>query len=300
MTLNPRQIEAFKAVMKLGSITRASEVLGISQPAASRLIKDLEAQIGFPLFRREGNRITPGHEATLIFNEVEAHFRGLNQIQKVIDDIVGDSLGTLRIAGTSTLSAFVLPELSAAFLAERPGTELSITTANSAQILEQVALRQFDIGFVQVTGEYPGLEVIKLPPLSAVCVLPAGHSLCKETVLTPEHFQDETFISLGRTSPLRMRADALFEDRKVMRKMRIDATLATAVCSLVAEGVGIALVDPFAARKFSGDRLVIRSFLPQLPFDVAAVRSSHSIQSENAKRFLASAIQKFRQLKADN
>ncbi len=296
MTLNPRQLEAFHAVMKLGSITRAASVLGISQPATSRLIKDLEEQVGFLLFRREGNRITPGYEATVLYKEVELHFRGLDLVEKVIDQISGDSLGSLRLAATSSLSAFFLPELAARFLNDKPKTECSITTQHSSSILERVALRQFDLGFVQVVGEYPGVEVTEMPSLSAVCILPAGDPLCAEGEIHPEHFSGKTFISLGRNSPLRMRIDAIFEERKVERISRVDATLASAVCSLVSAGLGLAVVDPLVAAQFAGDQVVVRPFLPRIPFDVAAVRPSHTMHSHHTSEFLALAIQKFRKL----
>ncbi|HRK19420.1 MAG TPA: LysR family transcriptional regulator, partial [Hyphomicrobiaceae bacterium] len=58
-SLNPRQIEAFRMVMLRGSITAAAQMLNVSQPAVSRLIRDLEVRSGLALFERHGNHLLP-------------------------------------------------------------------------------------------------------------------------------------------------------------------------------------------------------------------------------------------------
>ena len=69
--LTPRQLDAFRKVMVSGSMRMAAERLQISQPAVSKLIKELESSVGVRLFRREGNRLIPGAEAQRLFREVD-------------------------------------------------------------------------------------------------------------------------------------------------------------------------------------------------------------------------------------
>ena len=83
MQLNTRQIEAFRAVMLTGSMTIAAEFLRVTQPAVSRLVKDLEKHLKFRLFRRQGNRLIPTHEATILFAEVDRFYVGLDRIAKI-------------------------------------------------------------------------------------------------------------------------------------------------------------------------------------------------------------------------
>ena len=78
--INLRQLEAFRAVMQTRSITRASELLFVSQPAVTRLIKDLEASVGFSLFQRLKKRLYPTPEAFSFLEEVELSFSGLDKI----------------------------------------------------------------------------------------------------------------------------------------------------------------------------------------------------------------------------
>ncbi|MBV8836561.1 MAG: LysR family transcriptional regulator, partial [Alphaproteobacteria bacterium] len=71
MMLNPRQVEAFRAVMATGSVTLAATMMHVTQPAVSRLIRDLEFTLQLALFERRGNRLKPTAEANHLFAEVE-------------------------------------------------------------------------------------------------------------------------------------------------------------------------------------------------------------------------------------
>ena len=75
--LNLRQLEAFRATMRSGSITEAAEIMHISQPSVSRLIADIERSVGFPLFLRSGRGLTPTLEANTFYKGVEGMFVGV-------------------------------------------------------------------------------------------------------------------------------------------------------------------------------------------------------------------------------
>ena len=76
-----RQLEAFAAVMSTGSVTAAGRLLGRSQPAISRLLQELEAEIGYPLFARSGPRVTPTEQGFLLYDDVERALTSLQQIR---------------------------------------------------------------------------------------------------------------------------------------------------------------------------------------------------------------------------
>ena len=82
-----RQLEAFRAVMRAGSVTQAAEMLNVSQPAVSRLIACLEQDVGFPLFRRRRGRLQPTPEADFLLGEVERAIANLDHVAQIADDI---------------------------------------------------------------------------------------------------------------------------------------------------------------------------------------------------------------------
>ena len=82
-----RQLEAFAAVMSTGSVTAAGRLLGRSQPAISRLLQELEAEIGYALFSRSGPRVTPTEQGFLLYEDVERALAGMRQIRERAGEI---------------------------------------------------------------------------------------------------------------------------------------------------------------------------------------------------------------------
>lgn len=283
--INPRQLDAFRAVIQLGGMTNAADLLGISQPAVSRLIRDLESYLRLRLFRRQGNRLVPTHEALVLFEEVDLHFRGLGRIEKVARDLRGQAVGSLRIAAPHSLSTFFLPDVTAEFLRERPAISVSIYSLYSAMITERVALQQLDFGLVQISGEHPGVRVMSLPLPAAVCILHRNHPLAANDVLTPQMLAGQVFISLGPNSPLRARIDALFTELGIERRQQIEVDLASTIWAMVSRNLGIAIVDPFVVSTVD-QHVTVRRFEPEIPFDVAVVLPAHRSLSTHAQRFL--------------
>ena len=87
MRINHRQIEAFRAVILAGSVTRAAELLGISQPATSRLLRDLQHGLGLKLFQKAGTGLEPTAAAVTLYTEVERSFVGLERIARTAESL---------------------------------------------------------------------------------------------------------------------------------------------------------------------------------------------------------------------
>src|SRR5690348_6414912 len=99
-----RQLEAFRAVMLCQTVTKASEMLHISQPAATRLIADLEDSIGFDLFDRKRGRLIPTAEAQTLFEEVQQSLLGVERIARTAQEIRHQQRGVLQVAAAPALS----------------------------------------------------------------------------------------------------------------------------------------------------------------------------------------------------
>ena len=95
--MNLRQLDAFRAVMESGTVSRAAKRLSVSQPAVSKLIQSLEQAIGLVLFDRTRGRLSPSAEATMLFEEVERLFGGLSSLKTFAEEIRTVHHGSLRI-----------------------------------------------------------------------------------------------------------------------------------------------------------------------------------------------------------
>jgi len=275
MELNPRQLEAFRLVMIGGSMTIAAEMLKVSQPAVSRLIKELEGAIGMRLFRREGNRLIAGREAQLLFAEVDRFHVGLERLGRVARDLRTARAGSLRIASMSALALSYMTEGLQRFRVDHPDVDVSLEAMNSRAVLQATTTNQVDIGFMQLGGDYPGVEATEVPNLFASCMLPARHPLARKTVVRLRDLHGQSLITLGRNSPLRTRVDLALAAARVECARPVETSLGHSACALAAQGMGLAIVDPFTAARWAGQGLVRRRLSPTIPFEFAMVTPAH-------------------------
>ena len=266
--LNPRQVEAFRAVMTTGSVTSAATVMHVTQPAVSRLIRDLELTLKLTLFERRGNRVEPTPEAHHLFAEVERTFVGLSRISQFAEELRTHRAGSLRIAGMPAMTCGFLTRQVGRFVARRPEVAVTLHGLPSYLIADGVAGGRYDFGIAEASVERPGLTVEAIPA-KAVAAIPANDPLARRDVLGPKDFEDRSFISLGPGSLFRSRIDAAFAG--VRRRQLIETQLSEIACVLVAENAGLSLIDPFSTSEFVGRGVVFRPFRPDVFFDAIVV-----------------------------
>lgn len=286
MPLNPRQIEAFRAVMLTGSTVRAAETMRISQPAVSRLVHDLQHRLGLTLFTRRGQRLAPTAEAIALFSEVERSYVGLDRIAAAATEIRARRAGVLRIAVLPALANGYLPRFVGQFMRERPKLDLAVYGLLSHLVLDWVASGQCDLGFVAGTMQHPAVSSVPFPPARMVAIVPERHRLARRRRIIADDFADEDFVSLTPGASSRADIDQVFAARSVVRRLRIETHLSEIACAIVASGAAVAIVDPFTAREYEGTGLVAKPFEPAVGFTISAVYATHRGLSGVTKEFL--------------
>ncbi len=285
--MNIRQVEIFRAVMEAGSVTEAARRLAVSQPAVSKHLRRLEDEVGFALFRRAGGRIEPLPEAHALFDQVERVYVGLDGLNRFSDDLRESRRGHLVVGTLPLLSNAWLPGMLRHFLDGRPDVSVSLPVRSSARIAEWVAARQVDVGLAMVPGEFAGIVSEPLMDLELRCVAPPGHPLAAKTVVGPDDFNGQDLITLSNFDRWRLSIEATLERSRVRPRRRVDTFTATTACALVAEGLGICLLDPVTVSEHAGNDLVVRPFRPRISFDISLIRPSHWPGSRLADAFVA-------------
>ncbi|MGE3988113.1 LysR substrate-binding domain-containing protein [Pseudorhodoplanes sp.] len=281
-----RQLEAFHAVLKTGSATRAAELLRISQPSVSKLLRDLEVDIGVDLFARVRKRLLPTPEGRRLGQEAEDLFLKLSRIEHVGNEMRAKGIGELRIAALPALGIGLIPRVLATFRHDHPGIRSALSVAPSQRVVEMVAGGEADIGFAYpVPGTPSTLNRHSLASLPAIAVLPRGHALASRRMLRPEDFANQPFVSLGREDRSRDNMDVVFGKLPVGPATVVETQFAAVACELVVAGIGIALVDAITAR-FYRDRLLVRPVEPTFNFDFGALTPVGQPQSSIAQGFL--------------
>jgi DNA-binding transcriptional LysR family regulator len=285
--LNSRQVEAFRALMLTTSTVRAAEMMHVTQPAVSRLIRELQEALDLRLFERRGTRLVPTNEAVSLYREVERSFVGMERIAQAAKELRTRRAGVLRVAAMPALCNGFLPRFSGAFLAERPHVDFALFGLISSSVLDWVVSDQCDVGFAAAPIEHAAARCEMMPAARYVAVMPDGHRLARRRVLRPKDFAGQPFVTLGPTTPSRHRIDDVFAQHGVARILRVETPLSEIACALVAAGVGLAICDPFTAAEYSTRGVVARPFEPAISFQIAALHPSHRALSPVAREFIS-------------
>ena len=270
-----RHIEVFRAVMTAGSVTGAADLLHSSQPTASRELARLESLLGYALFERLQGRLRPNARALALWDEVQRSWQGL---ERVVDRAV--ALGRsdavqLSVLCLPALAHALLPGAAARLLQACPHARLSVTPQESPLLKEWMSAQRFDLGLGEQTATPPGTQAEVLLTLDEVAVLPAGHALAMRPVLGLDDFAGLPFVSLSADDPYRRQIDALFAQAGVQRQLRLETHSAVAVCAMVQQGLGVAIVNPLTALagvNGAGGGLELRRLAFSVPFSVSMVR----------------------------
>jgi DNA-binding transcriptional LysR family regulator len=262
-------------------MTSAAGEIHVTQPAISRLIRDLEAEVGMRLFERRGKLLLPTAEAQALFIEVERAFTGLNRIRSVADDIRAGRTSTLRLAVLPAMAVGYAPRFVAKFCNERPNLKVIIDGLPSSQVRERVLSGQYDIGVSTFPFVNNCFSVIPLND-AAVAVLPVGHRLAASSVIEMSDLRREKLIVLTKT-PQHPMSIAL--QSGPFREV-VETTFSTIACALAAEGTGIAIVDPFSASEFVGRDVVLKRIEPSFTIGIAVIYALGRRLSAPAREFL--------------
>jgi DNA-binding transcriptional LysR family regulator len=277
--MNLRQIEAFRAVVETRSMTKAAGRLRISQPNISRLISDLERSVGFRLFERlPGRQLLTTDDAMTLYAEVERSFIALSQISEVAADIRRGK-GRVRIVASAGLGRQLAACAIRLFSAKYPDAAITLQMATTEIVLAMLASQRADLGLI---GGFPDLAGFDKKPLlyaRGTCAVPADHKLANRAVLRPPDFQGERFISHPLEDYLRQQIDAIFSANKVYRILAIETRFSETMCSLVSEGLGVAIVNPIIAANAVSKRVKFVRFSIDIPLECQLVFMSQRPRS---------------------
>jgi len=286
MTL--RQIEAFKAIMEAETMVRAAEAMCLSQPAVSRLLADLEADLGYQLFERGKGKLSPRAEARELYTEVERSFSGLSRIDAVARRIGRRTGGRLRIVTLPVFTLAPLPRLTSRLLADRHRIWVSVQTRPPEGVIEGVAARQFDLGLATLPLEHPDVEVALLARVQFQCILHPDHPLAARKSVTVEDLIGVDFIAIrgeGTAQPC-SEINSAFLEAGASFKVLMECSTMDFACRLVANGVGAIIGPPLFIDDLMRPHLRVVPFESEVAVEVAVIRPTRRAPGLLARRFI--------------
>jgi DNA-binding transcriptional LysR family regulator len=279
--MNLKHIELFRHVMEHGTLTRAAEILSISQPAASKMLHQLERSAGITLFERSKSRLRPTRDGELFFAEVQRTWESIERLERVTKDIRELRFGRINLGIMPMLAGTILPPLVTRFCERHENTTVALHSRSSERVIEWAITGQIDLGLANSSTPHPNVSCRVIARIPGVCVVPENHRLAARRELRPEDLSGENYISIGHVERRTVIA-RVFEAAGIDLRTFIEAPMANITCALVASGAGVAIVDKANASLFAGRGLVARPFVPEVAFPVWHLRPNTLIGSSLA------------------
>jgi DNA-binding transcriptional LysR family regulator len=237
------RLRAFAALARQGSFSRAADELGISQPAVSRHVADLEAQVGMPLVVR-GRRVTTLTDAgQFLADHVSRAEALLSRATGGLGAMRDAETGSLRVAASSTPGTYLLPLAIASFAHARPGISLEVASVTSARAAELVRGHRVDLGLV---GGFAAAFDLDGAPLLEDEIVIIGQPSLADDRLTARDVGELTWIHREEGSATRAAMEAGWSGAGIAPRRRIVLETWEAIKLAVAHGVGVAAISRLA------------------------------------------------------
>jgi DNA-binding transcriptional LysR family regulator len=252
-------------VSRHGSFSGAAAALGYTQPAVSRQIATLEAEVGMMLVRRVPQGAVLTDAGRLLVEHGEAIIARLAAAEDELRALAGLEGGRVRLASFASAASSIVPLAIARFRERHPAVELSIMMADPAASLPRLRTGDLDMALSHDALDDDGVELLHLFDDPMYVAMPAGHPLAEEGQLGLSCFADEPWmLATTNTCPdsrlfLRACHEAGFEPKIAFQHDDYPAML-----GFVAAGVGVALVPDMVTRGIRDD-VVVRALDPAPP-----------------------------------
>ncbi|MGY8524454.1 LysR family transcriptional regulator [Paracidovorax citrulli] len=241
------ELALFRAIHQCATLTAAAESVGISQPAASALLRQMEERLGFALFIRERKRMVLTDNARVLLPEVLNALAGLDSVERLGSQLRDGVTTRVVVGAVSTVANSLLPRAIARVQAQSEDLSIVVRAGTTMEIAEMAAQQRIDFGVVLGTAQRARVQSMHLGDLDLCCVMRRDHPLARRKrialpdlqaqrliLLSPHQHVGEVFYRVARQAGLTL--------HPVVEVMQ-----SAAACALVEAGAGIAVLESLSA-----------------------------------------------------
>lgn len=280
-----RHIEVFHAVYSSGSMTQAAKLLNVSQPSISKVLAHAESQLGFSLFQRVRGKLIATPEAVRLYDHVARLYDELASIRRVSTNLRESAEGKIRIACTPTIGLELLPAAIASFTKHHEGAVFEIETLHFSELAAALSESRIDLALAFDAPALPGIAREQLATGKLVLIAPKDLVIPGDAPVPLESVARYPFVRLHQRGPLGQLLNAHLQTSEIeFNEVAVSETYHVAR-SLVAKGLGIAIVDNITAHGEAGGDVQVLPLDPELSFDVSMLSLENRPLSLLCQRF---------------
>lgn len=238
-----RLIRTFKAVAEAGSFTHAASRVHLTQAAVSVHIRQLEEEVGAPLFLRVNKKLYLTEAGRALLGHAEAIIRAHDEAKADLAAIGGPSRGRLRIGVASTaVTVHPLPEILSEIKRKHALLDLTVIGGTSEWIIDEIVAGNIDAGLVSLPVEASDVLTEKLRSDKLVAAMAPQHKLARARLITAEQLSEEPLILGEKGGNTRRSIDLFFEKHRVEPKIVMELQRTEAIIKMVELGFGATIL----------------------------------------------------------
>lgn len=294
MSIQPEHLLTFARVAEAGSLSTAAQSLHRTQPALSSQLRLLGESVGEPLYlrHRHGIRLTPAGEGLLPY--AQALVRALEGARAYARELRSVEAGSLRIAASTTVAAYLLPLSLARFRHKHPGVMLQLQSGNTREVIEHLGRGEVELAFIEGPGEAPvGTHSRSFARDRLVLVGRPDHPLAQRGQLRLTDLAGQPLIWREAGSGTREVAEQALLRAGVRVEGVLELSGTEAVKEAVLEGLGVAFLSALAVHRSieAGQLVVLPLKLAGLERNLTLLHPPLEVLSWAARRFLEEELQ---------
>jgi len=246
--MNTKQAFYIQTIAEEGSITAAAQKLYISQPSLSQTLKQIEAELGLPLFDRDSFPLRLTYAGEKYMECANAVLAANERLERQLQEIREEHSGKLRLGISVQRAMQILPEAMPWFLMQHPNVTIELTEAGSASLEELVLRGQIDLALAALESTSVRLDYTLIEHEAIGILAGKGSHLASNypdrTPLLFSQVRDDSFVCLRQGHSVRVVQDALFRKSGLEPHILLETdslevakrvTLGTAACMLCSD-----------------------------------------------------------------
>jgi DNA-binding transcriptional LysR family regulator len=243
--LTLRQIEVLRAVMVTGSITGAAKLLRVSAPGISRLMKYTERSLGLRIFDRRQGRYVPSPYAKDVFEQVNTIYSRVDDLKAMLDRMKSGKGFELRIGSVPSIANVMVPRAVQLTRQRYPDIRADLNILKIEEAIDYIMLNKGELVAMSYALEHPAIEFVPLAEGKLYCIVPDAHPLAVRDSISSAEMVRHPLIGIDPNDPYGNIMANIFRKHALDYDIVISARFGTTVCSLVAAGLGIAVIDQY-------------------------------------------------------
>src|SRR5213080_1299207 len=259
------QLRYFVAVANEGNFSRAAAKVRVAQPSLSQQIRKLEAEVDQPLFDRLPRSVVLTEAGRCLLDYARQILASIGDARRSVDELKGKIAGDVAVGAIPTIAPYVLPELVVTFQKHYPEVTLEIVEDVTEGITRRVEAGELDVAIASTCQQSPTLRRESLGNEPLLALVPEGHSLAKQTMVTLDDLKSQRFLLLHEMHCLSQQVNHLLESRRLRPEIALAGSQLTTIANMVAAEIGISIVPQMMVKHQAIPGCVSLPFAPPVP-----------------------------------